>query len=855
MNQTLQFLVIILCCFHGAYAQEKTTKTGVDLEEIQSEIRQETRKIRQEEKAVQEKSQGFEKVEVTGSHIKRIDVEGPSPILTIDNDDLVRSGYNSVADVLRDTGVNSFGSFREHAGLTGAGTAAVDLRGLGQVRTLVLLNGKRLPTDAIGGAVDLNIIPMGAVERVEILKDGASAIYGSDALGGVVNIITKKNFEGHEFGSSFSVTEQAGGERRDLSYINGFQSGKISSTSVFYMRHNERVLAQDREWSKFGQSPTSTAPAFKTPGDSTWTPSQECDPENVLANGRCAYNFGAENWEMPYIRQGAMMNETTYEVNDTMQALSRVSYSYKETDWITSPASVFLGNVRDPKDGTQKDIVMRLGDLGNRSSSTVTQSGMVLTGLRGEWGETWEWESSLSYNKVDRQETRGGYARTSDLKNAYENGTWDPLAAPGQRGSIAGLGYNPEQDSISENTFFDAKTSGEVGTLGAGPIMMAFGVQAFRELYRDGSDPETAAGNIPNIAASSGGGARNSASVFTEANFQFIESLETSAALRYDQFEGFGSTVNPKLGFRYAPMRELMFRASAGTGFKAPQMQKLYSGQSQGLIPFIDQVHCQKSPNSDGCNPSGKLAVIGGNRDLKEETSVSFNIGSVVQPSRDHSFGFDFWHYDLNDVVSEPNYGALTRLEAEGVDISKFGAVSERDPNTGELIGDGLYAPFLNISSIKTQGLDFNYDGKVRTQVGRFRLRFQHSHMLYYQTEALPGTGIIDQVGGYGRPQWRNNTTLFYEPHKNHELSVLARTIASNEKVVAAAGRHPTYTEYDLRYNWNIESLEGRLTFGIKNLLGSLPPFDDSNPNDADINFRLYDERGRSAYLGYRQIF
>ncbi|MCJ8275415.1 MAG: TonB-dependent receptor plug domain-containing protein, partial [Bdellovibrionales bacterium] len=102
----------------------------------------------------------IEKIEVTGSHIKRIDVEGPTPLLVIDNDDLLRSGYNSVSDVLRDAGVSSFGSFREVGGQQGAGTSAVDLRGLGQVRTLILLDGQRMPTDAIRGSEDMNMLPM-----------------------------------------------------------------------------------------------------------------------------------------------------------------------------------------------------------------------------------------------------------------------------------------------------------------------------------------------------------------------------------------------------------------------------------------------------------------------------------------------------------------------------------------------------------------------------------------------------------------------------------------------------------------------------------------------------------------------
>ncbi len=424
----------------------------------------------------------------------------------------------------------------------------------------------------------------------------------------------------------------------------------------------------------------------------------------------------------------------------------------------------------------------------------------------------------------------------------------------GEKGDIRHLMYDPQQNSISENTFADAKASGEVAEWGEGPVMMAFGVQALRELYRDAADDRTLNGDVLNIASSEGGGARNSASAFTEVSVQPLQGLEGVGALRYDHFEGFGSTVNPKLGVRYRPVKELMFRSSVGTGFKAPQMQKLYSAQSAGRSGFVDQVHCNKTGGS-ACNLRQNPVVIGGNQDLKEERSFSFNVGTMYQPNRRHSVGVDFWYYDLKDLVEETDYGAITRAEAAGVDISKYGASAERDPVTGELIGRGMYAPYLNISSTETQGIDFNYDGKVPTTIGDFRLQFQHSHMIYYKTEPFPGTGVTDRIGMNGRPPWRNNTTLFYVPHKNHEVSVLARTIASNDKSISSRGRYPTYTEYDLRYNWNIESLDGRLTFGIKNLLGSLPPFDDSNPNDADINFRLYDERGRSAFLGYRQIF
>ena len=850
MGNFYQALVFCFLFALPAQAQE-SNKIEVDLDKVNQELKKQSNVIEIEPP----QPDRVEKIQVTGSHIKRIDTEGPSPVMTIDQDDLVRSGYNSVSDVLRDTGVNSFGSFRETTGQVGAGTAAVDLRGLGQVRTLILLNGQRLPNDSVAGSVDLNIIPMGAVERIEILKDGASAIYGSDALGGVVNIITKKNYEGNHFASSFSVTEQPGGERRDMSYIYGYNGDRFRMTNTVFFRHNERVKSQDRSWSQVGLSTFGSPGSKSKDGGGTYQPDPNCPPELVDGIGRCRYNYGDENWEMPYVMQGSLMNEMEYDINGSLTAVTRVNYSYKEVDWVYAPAFTSGLTIDDPDNpGETLNLRYRVRELGNRASNTRTNSGMVLTGLRGELGDTWDWETNLSFNKVDRKERRSGYALTQDIQNRIDAGLYNPLAPEGERGFINDLRYDPQQNSVSENTFFEAKTSGEAWDFGIGTMSLAFGTQATRELYRDGADDRTLNGEVLSIASSAGGGARNSVSVFSEANAILWEDLEAVTALRYDHYDGFGGTVNPKLAFRYSPMKELMFRTSAGTGFKAPQMQRLFAAQTTGFQTFIDQVHCDRV-GGDACNPTQLPVVIGGNQQLKEERSFSFNIGSVVQPVRNHSLAVDFWYYNLEDLVEETNYGAITRAEAAGVDISKYGAVAERNPVTGELQGVGLYAPFLNVSSTETQGLDFAYDGKVLTAAGDFRLLSRHSHMIYYKTEDFPGTGITDLVGAFGRPQWRNNTTLFYNPNKSNEFSILARTIAQNSKLRPSAGKHPTYTEYDFRYILSVASWDAQITFGVKNLLGSTPPIDDSVVTDNDLNFRLYDERGRSAYLGYRQVF
>jgi len=202
--------------------------------------------IKKEE--VQKKEEAsVERVQVTGSHIKRLDVEGASPLQTITRKDMEKTGYNSVSDVLRDTTANSFGSTREASGSNAAGVAHVNLRGLGSSNTLVLLNGQRLPSDAVTGAVDLNLIPMAAVERIEVLKDGASATYGSDALGGVVNIITRKDFTGSEISLAQTTPEASGGKRQEISLVNGINKGRFNMVNVVQYRDNDLIYSRDRE--------------------------------------------------------------------------------------------------------------------------------------------------------------------------------------------------------------------------------------------------------------------------------------------------------------------------------------------------------------------------------------------------------------------------------------------------------------------------------------------------------------------------------------------------------------------------------------------------------------------------------
>ncbi|MFT5669869.1 MAG: iron complex outermembrane receptor protein, partial [Glaciecola sp.] len=208
--------------------------------------------VAQEEAEVEE---SVEKIQVTGSRIRRADMEGSLPVTVIDRAAIEFSGQTSVADLLRNTSFNSTGSFRPQSGSSAQGVSSVNLRGLGASRTLVLIDGRRLPkSPSTGSSQDLNAIPVAAVERVEILTDGASAIYGSDAIGGVINIITRKDFNGVEIKLGASQIEHEGGDREEGSVVFGTSTDKASIIGGVSWNKRDIVFARDFPWYNPGGS-------------------------------------------------------------------------------------------------------------------------------------------------------------------------------------------------------------------------------------------------------------------------------------------------------------------------------------------------------------------------------------------------------------------------------------------------------------------------------------------------------------------------------------------------------------------------------------------------------------------------
>ena len=286
--------------------------------------------------------QAQERIQVTGSRLNRTDMEGALPVTVISREDLDASGDISVADYMRDTNFNSFGSYQSTSGSSGGGAAQVSLRGLGAGRTLILIDGRRAPTSPIlGSGQDLNSIPMAAVERIEVLSDGASAVYGSDAIGGVVNVITRKDFDGVSFTYGVGRPTNEGGDTEEMSVVMGSSNAKSRVLIGASMNSRDVIYTRDRDYwydpanpagstysnnfgfkgdaghlSSIGATNRLDHPEFGTAVPGLCTNGDDSDLFFMAENGNCLFNHGATSANLTSMKNTSMFGRGDYQINN-----------------------------------------------------------------------------------------------------------------------------------------------------------------------------------------------------------------------------------------------------------------------------------------------------------------------------------------------------------------------------------------------------------------------------------------------------------------------------------------------------------------------------------------------------------
>lgn len=820
------------------------------------------------------------KIVVTGSYIKRIDEEGPSAVVVFKKEDLQKTGLNSVGDVLRDSAVITAVG-RESSGSSEAGVSTASLRAFGGDDILVLLNGLRLPKFGGGNSVDLNLIPISALERVEVLKDGASATYGSDAVGGVINFITKKDYNSTDGSINFSVPEEKGGSRFDATLSSGYSTDKWSVMGVLQFRKNEAIFDKDRYYSKM-ENPITDGSIFSSPG--TW------EDDNGLVTtpgctvndgGFCSFDFTEYSSGVPDLNQYSALVTARYNFSENLKLTTSQVYNYKDVFWRYAPAPDMLTfsnavastfGLSRPPVGDVTYYYRLVEELGTRDNVNITESYTGQTTLEGKFAPTWDWEASAMYGIATIEQTgTTGYANKAVLQSLAATGDFNPNLPSGSKSDLTSAIVNPFQQI--KNIHYSARfvTSAPVYDGGDyfGPIAVAAGLSADWQSYFEDVDSVTKTLGPDNRSllfggsGSAGRGERNFQAAFTEISMFPVDDVEVQLAGRYDSFSDFGTTLNPKLSVSWQASKAVLLRTSVGTGFRAPNLDSLYSGESYGNPAVLDRKGCANGV-SGTCRSNQYELRSAGNPDLKEERSFFYAAGLVVQPQKNWNITVDGWGATIKDQVGLP-LGEATFIEKMIDDqggngrqylIDNYGLTINRNASTGRITG--MIGSVFNVGESMVSGVDIGINHEKDIVIAGKGVKFltNMEHTQFFKSSSV----IFEEVGPRKNNDvfWKNTFSLGLR-YDNQTLRVTTRTITGGDKAQNLAniitqdigyGSLPVFTQYDVTYVY-ANLFKGNLSVGVRNIFDSKRPIDDTTPVPNRLALGVYDPNGRTYQLGY----
>jgi iron complex outermembrane receptor protein len=909
----------------------------------------------------------LDRVEVTGSSIKRIRDEGVLPIQVITASELERQGITSAEQMLEQLGMNAAGADNAISNnnvfggdtdrLTG-GSASANLRGLGPGSTLVLLNGRRVSTHGMsGGAVDLNAIPMAAVERVEVLKDGASAIYGTDAIGGVINFILKKNLQGVSVGANYTQPlESGGGTTRRATITGGVGSLEQHGVNLLFslaVDRNDILRGSSRSWAdgfqpEIGLSPNSSSSPFANiinaansalpaagstvgatdpvkytrinqlslPGQAgcdavptmvqfqpaLWTASNASAATKAanIASGRylCNTDYGAQYMlaapkeaRNMVMRATAKLAEDHFAFFEWTGSRTAVKSELTPTQFSTTAAAGNFYPVNGPHYLNLKNLGVnnfdptqpiayrwRMQDYGNRVIENVSTNNRVLVGVEGDIG-SYSYKVGLSdASSEGTADLIDGYAYAAKLNAALKTGIINPFVKPGEKQSQAAMDLIEStkarglmQGGKTGLTQFDATVSGEFFKLPAGSLDFAVGMDMRRETYEfAGGSAFSCVSTLATTVATDvllcpGNSAvplvtRNVNAVFAELAVPIIKGLDMQLAVRRDDYSVIGSTVNPKIGLRFAPIEQLVVRGSFNTGFRAPsfQQQQKSNDPREYTGKFDDPVKCPSDPTQ--CQIIGMDYTSSGNPDLKPETSKQGTFGIVFAPLKDLMVYADYWRVDLEDRI---------RTLAIADVVNNYALFPDRFIRDAKGNIEVVRAGWINASNSSTKGLDWGANYLMKTELGQFAASINGTHMLSHKERPLEILPMTELVGSFGtrtlylkdkfnatltwtRGDWSSTVNANYKSgYKDQDLS------GRNTPPAGSVADIPAYTTFGLFGTYK-GFKNASITMGLRNLFDKQPPSTHHDVDDvvgAGWDPRVADPFGRTFTLGLKYDF
>jgi iron complex outermembrane receptor protein len=848
------------------------------------------------EQSTTEEVEKVERISVTGSRIKRTDLEGSIPVTVIDRAAIDFSGQTSVSDLLRNTSFNAAGSFRPQSGSSAQGVSQVNLRGLGAERSLILVDGRRLPkSPSTGNSQDLNSIPMAAVERIEILSDGASAVYGSDAIAGVINIITRKDFNGVEVrlgGSEISLPSE-GGDREEGSAVFGASNDRSSVIGGVSWNNRDIIFENAYDWvepggSSFGANwtrPAGYQGAADTGGLSSILSDAECDSlENFFATGTdfCAYNFNATNANEASTGNTSAFLKADYDINDDWRVFSHTLISKTKSfgryapslndagvgafmsadspNNPTNPASPFYEAPQDGLGAREVGFRHRFAALGNRDNEVDNWSTDFMIGVEGEIGGVTV-DFGARKNKTKTYEIGRGYLMGSNARTAIDSGAYminDPFGTrfttdaerSDYANTLSGLNVTTSRIGTFQQEEVFGSAAFDVMEMDGGTLQAIVGAEYRKEEYSDTYDSLSEAGQVGGSAGNSAGGGRNLKSAFFEALFPVMEGLEFTLAGRYDNYSDYGSDFSPKISVKYDVMEGLVLRASYGEGFRAPTLDILTAKPAPDNPSVSDDPSCLNLGLAAGCDVQVNAITLA-NAEMGSESSEQISLGLAYQPTDWLNFSADYYQIEISNMIRFFGSDTILTREQTGDPIPAGLGVTRLANGGIDLITQG----YANEGKWEISGLDLNLNTTFDFgDAGMLRQTLQLSHQ--FDSKIDGGRNTIKDTG---EPQQRATLTNSYT-WENLDLTWNMNMIGSQyEDVTQVAdgsvertGNIATWITHDLQAAYSFDT-GTKISVGMQNAFEKEPQL--SGFGGRNYNFNLYDAYGRITYVRLTQSF
>ena len=852
----------------------------------------------------QEAAADLDRVQVTGSRIKRTDIEGALPVTVIDRETIELSGFTSVADILRNTPFNSQGSFRPQSGSSAQSFAGISLRGLGEGRTLILLDGRRAPVAPnFGSAQDLNAIPLAAVERIEILTDGASAIYGSDAIGGVVNIITRKDFTGVELMYGFGDPSDEGGDTEEGSVIMGISGEKGRLMAGASYNNRDIVFQRDRFWSRGGNSVFSNnfAPANPAPGTlygfspggflahptfGSRVPGGCDGPGFRETDIRCFYDFTALAADEASIKNQSLFARGSYDINmdwSTYMAagVSRVTSFGRyapvpSSPWPGGQPFIPVGSPNHPANPTGFNagntagydptvpvfVRHRFAALGPRDTDIDSNVYDLTVGAEGRYAgfdiDFGLRSTESQYNDLGRNYVVGPIAQSFIESGRYN--IYDPFSVDAATASSMIATISRSANYRLREGYANAST--DLFEMTHGTVQIAFGGEYRDEKYEDLYDSLSEGGQIVGSAGNSAGGGRHATALFVEALFPVLPELDVTLAARYDDYSDYGSDTSPKISFRWQPLAELTFRGSYGEGFAAPSLDILTAQPTFSANGVIDPQTNAAFGVAPGTSTQVTNWVIS-NPNLDSENSEQFSLGVAWEPLDWLSGSLDWYSIEVDGRIAGIGPQQMVNCDLGTTQNCPPGLsvlpTNVNPPQVGLGLGvarnpDGsinyLQRGFTNLGTLETQGLDLSLNTNFNFgEWGRVSNDLLVTYVSSYKID-----GGSNLAGDTSIPEFRAILANQYT-YGDFVFAWNINWIASQDGTLADPDGPDTssWVTNDVQANW-FAPWNGRVTLGATNVFDKTPPLDRGFPQ-RPFNFDLYNGYGRVVYARYTQSF